>query len=346
MFGQSRISLRDLAQLCRRLAIALEAGLDLRSVLAREAENRLAGPLKRRLQQLALAAAAGQTLTEAVDARGSYFPTLFREMVDVGEQTGKLAEVLRRLSEHYEYQLRLRRMFLGQITWPALQLSVAILVIGGYIWVLGMVPRMENGEPFDLLGLGLYGNQGAAIYFTFVGALVIGCWLLYEAMRRGLSGTAGLQKALLRAPMVGPCLRTLALARLSWSLHLTLDTSMELSRALPLALRSTGNARFIEHIDRVVAMIIAGNEIHETLERTGAFPRDFLERVEVGERAGSLPESMGLISEQYQEEASRALAMLTSMFAFAIWGLVALLIIMMIFRMFSGYAGMLRSFTP
>ena len=220
-------------------------------MLAREAENRSAGPLKGRLVQLAADAAAGQSLTEAVNDCGTYFPGLFREMVEIGEQTGKLAEVLRRLAEHYEHQLRLRRMFLGQITWPVLQLTIAILVIGLYIWVLGMMPPMQNGEPFDILGFGLYGGRGVAIYFTFIGMIVLGGVLLYGASRRGLSGTGGLQKVLLRAPVIGPCLRTLALSRLAWSLHLTLDTGMELSRAIPLSFRSTNNAHYIEHSEGV-----------------------------------------------------------------------------------------------
>ena len=346
MFGLGKISLRDLAQFCRRLAISLEAGLDIRKVLVREAEGRLTGPFRLRLQQLADMAAAGRPLTEAVDACGSYFPPLFREMVDLGEQTGKLAEVLRRLSEHYESQLRLRGTFLRQIAWPALQLIVAILVIGAYIGVLGMLPPMQDGKPYDMLGLGLYGSQGMAIYFTFIGMVVLAGVLLYVAMQRGLSGTAALQKALLQVPLLGPSLRTLALSRLAWSLHLTLDTGMELSRALPLSLRSTRNARFTEHSDEVVAMIIAGHEIHEVLEHTGAFPHEFLERVEVGEQAGQLPESMGLLSKQYQEESSRALATLTMLFAFAIWGFVALLIIMMIFRMASSYVGVIYDAIP
>ena len=346
MLGFSRISLNDLAQLCRRLAISLEAGLDLRNVLAREAKGRMTGPLTSNLQTLADMTAAGHPLNDAVEACGNFFPRMFRELIDVGEQTGKLAEVLRRMSEHYEYQLRLRREFLRQIAWPMLQLTAAILVVGAYIYVLGMMPRLDNGKPFDMLGLGLYGGSGAAVYFTIVAAIVVAGVLLYVAAQRGLAGTSELQKAVLQVPMLGPALRTLALSRLAWSLQLTLDTGMELSRAIPLSLRSTHNARFTEQNDRVLAMIAAGHEIHESLEQTGAFPREFLERVEVGERSGRLPESMALLSEQYREEATRSISMLSTLAGYGVWAMVAIMIILAIVRFVGSYVGMIYDALP
>jgi type II secretory pathway component PulF len=81
--------------------------------------------------------------------------------------------------------------------------------------------------------------------------------------------------------------------------------------------------------------VTSGQEICEVLSRTGAYPRDFLDTLEVGERSGRLPESMRILSEQYQDKARRALATLTMAAGFLVWALVAVIIIVMIFRLFT-----------
>jgi len=326
------IGLRDLAELCRRLSISLEAGLDVRRTLEREAAGRASPALRRRLQELADMTAAGRTISEGLERTGNFFPPLFREMVELGEETGKLGEVLRQLSEHYEHQLLVRRTFLASITWPMLQLTAAVCVIGLVIWIMGMVSSFHGGEAVDILGFGLVGNQGLVIYFLFLLAVVAGAFAIYQAFRRGYAALAPLQTAILRIPMVGGALMTLALARLAWTLQLTLGAGMDLKRAIPLSLRSSRTLHFSQHGEAIVMDISRGHEIHEALANSGAFPNDFLEHLQVGEHSGRLPESMEILSRQYQDEANRAIATLAMVAGFAVWAMVALLIIAIILR--------------
>src|SRR4029077_601935 len=135
MLFSARIGLRELAQLCRRLSTGLEAGVDVRRVWSREKEGYVSPTLRRHFDQRVEAINHGETVSDALAETGSYFPPLFLELVNVGEQTGKLAEVLKRLADHYEHQLKLRQIFLGAIAWPMLQLTAAVGVIGLLIYI-------------------------------------------------------------------------------------------------------------------------------------------------------------------------------------------------------------------
>jgi type IV pilus assembly protein PilC len=147
--------------------------------------------------------------------------------------------------------------------------------------------------------------------------------------------TRPLQRGLMKVPVVGRSMQTLALSRLAWAMHLTMETSLDLRRSLTLSLRSTHNARYTDDCEEVVNAVAGGDEIHEALARTGVYPTDFLDALEVGERSGRLPESMANLARQYQDQARRALAVLTVAAGFAVWALVAILIIIMIFRIFT-----------
>jgi type II secretory pathway component PulF len=72
------------------------------------------------------------------------------------------------------------------------------------------------------------------------------------------------------------------------------------------------------------------------------FPRDFLEAVEVGEQTGQLSETLATLSDHYQEEGREAVRMLTRIAGGMIWLMVTGLIVLLIFRLFMFYLGVLN----
>ena len=338
MLFSPRIKIGPLAALCRRQATALGAGIDVRTVWAREVELARGQAARTRMTGISEAVAGGETLAAALAETGDYFPTLFRELVDVGEQTGHLSEVFARLAENYEDQVKMRRVFLGAIAWPVIQLGIAVLVIGFLIWFMGMI---GDGK-IDPLGFGLVGNTGLAIYATFVAMVAAAISFLIAAVRRGLVWTGPIQRLVLRLPGIGKPLRTLALARLAWSMHLTMKTGMEVRRALRLSLQSTRCVIYTDQVDPIDTQIMAGNSIHEAFLGTGAFPAEFLDVLAVGEQSGRIVESMERLSRQYQDHARTALETLNVIAGFAVWGIVAAIIILMIFRLFGFYLGQIN----
>jgi type IV pilus assembly protein PilC len=339
----ARIGQRELAQLCRRVATGLEAGVDIRRVWKREADGYTSSTLRKHLNQIVDAINRGETIHDALAQTGDYFPRLLHELIDVGEQSGKLSEVLRRLADHYEHQVRLRRDFMAAITWPMMQLAAALGVIGLVIILMGFLPTMADGKPMDILGLGLAGGQGFVVYCLTLAGAAAGIYAIVQAVRRGLAWTRPVQLLLMQIPWLGTSLRTLAMAKLAWTMSLTMDAGMDLLRALPLCLRSTGSIYYSDHTAEIVQAIRAGHEITEAFADTKVFPREFLDMLDAGERAGRLPETMQIVSADYQDQAQRALTMLTKVAGYGVWGLVVMLIVSMIFRVAATYLGMLES---
>ncbi len=335
MLFESRVRLKSLAALCRRMATSLEAGIDLRRVVQREADSQTPVAQRRVMRAVYKAVGAGHSLSDAIAESGQFFPELFREMVNMGEETGQLAEVFRHLAEHYERQVSLRRQFLSAISWPLTQLASAIATVGLLIWILGWIADTRGGEAMDVLGWGLVGERGAAVYFGVVAAVVCTAAVLFEASRRGAPWVAPMVRFAYWLPVVGGALTTLALARMAWSMSLTLDTGMSLKKALPLGFRASGDPFHLAHSQQVVSKVTSGSEIHEAMTNTGAFPHDFLDAVHVGEQSGRLPEQMTLLSRQYEERAEAALTVLTRIAGFGVWLLVAAFIVVLIFRIFT-----------
>ena len=330
----TRIADKPLAELCNRWSVSESSGIDTRRCWQREAN---AAPPKHRqpFEQILEAVARGDTLGDAVTATGQFFPPLFVALVAVGETTGKLPDVLSRLAAHYENRVKLRREFISSITWPVFQLVVAVLIVGLMIWLLGFVGQAAGGKTVDGLGLGLIGNRGVAIYAATIAGLVACGYGLFRLLRSDLAWSRGLQRAVLRVPVIGKAIETLAVSRFAWSLGLGLEAGMEIKTAVNLAFDATQLAKFRQHQEQVVAQVAAGNDLTTALAATQVFSGDFIGSVEVGEHSGALAESLLRQSDLYQEKARTYLSTASKMAGFLVWGLVATIIVVLIFRIFT-----------
>jgi type II secretory pathway component PulF len=338
MFLSPRISSRDLGELSHRLAVETESGIDVRRTWKREADS--ARPKYRDdFRHISDAVNRGESLSVAIAGTGQLFPPLFREIVDVGEKTGTLGRVFHRLSSHYRKSVEMQRLFLLSILWPAIQLGLAICVIGALIWILGIIANRNGGEPIDILGFGLIGNRGLLIYTNFIIAVGLCIAGLVIAFRRGALWIKPLQHLAMKIPGLGHSLEKLALARLTWALHLTMNVEMDLRKLVPLVLRATGNDYYIQHTAEATRLVATGHPIHEAFAATRAFPADFIDALEVAEESGAVVESMERLSKRYEEESHSAVKMLTIFASVVVWLMVMGLIIVLIFRLFGFYMG-------
>jgi type IV pilus assembly protein PilC len=336
----SRLSLSDLAELCRVLRHCVGAGLTLRDVF-RQLSARGRPAVRSAAARVSATLEHGQSLEEALKNEADRFPPLFVSLLSVGERTGMLPEVAADLEKYYSRQLRLRKKFLSQITWPVIQFFLAVFVLATLIWVLGFLAKPEPGkEPFDPLGLGLRGGSGALIFLGVVFGTLGGGAAVFVLARQRIAG-GKFDAWLLGLPAVGPCLRVLAMGRFCLAFSLTSEAGMVVHRALRLSMRATGNNAFIAASGKAEEAVRSGDEITSALGRTRLFPEEFLHIVAVGEESGSVPEVLRKQAEHYDDEAGRRLKTLANLAGGATWVLVAVLIIIAIFRIFLSYISQL-----
>jgi type II secretory pathway component PulF len=333
------ISNARLAEFCRRAATSLHAGLDARQVFERESG---VGPAaqRRHMASIAREVNAGVSVADAMRAERGFFPKLALEMVDIGEQTGKLDRTFGQLSDHYENIRELRRVFFTGLIWPGIQLAAAVAIVGFLIWIMGLLATLSPGsEPIDLLGFGLVGTTGLLIYLTFVLVCGLALWGVIFAFNRGWLLPGVLMPILLRVPVLGQCLTYLAMSRMAWSLGMAIDAGMDAKPSLELALRGTQNPYYASAWPQIERKMQSRCAMSEALRATQRFPNEFLETLETGELTGMISETLERYAIELRDRARHLLTMLTAFAGFACWALVATIIIFLIFRLAMFYVG-------
>lgn len=326
------ISTRSLIQLCHRVGLAVRSGVDARRVWELE-ERHASEPLRSAIATIKNRVLAGGTVAEGMQESHGYFPPMFVQMVSVGEQTGKLDEVLQRLGEHYQHLVQMQRAFWTGVAWPLFELIFAVLVIGFVIFITGIISSATGGETPDILGWGLTGTLGAIIWFILCGLVLGGIALTAFALVRGWFGP-GPVLAAMRIPVIGPCLESLALSRLTWSLALALDSGMDARRSAELAIQSAQNPYYESSLPRVTAGIRANRQFHESFADGEVFPTDFLQQLEAAELAGVTTEALLRLAKEYEDRATSAMKILTGIATVGVMLLVFGVIIYAIISLF------------
>ena len=160
----------------------------------------------------------GSSLSDGIEeVVPDLFPPLMKEMIQVGEHTGRLAEVFEQLADHYDHKLQLKRIILQGIAWPLFELAFAIAVITAMILIFGMIDGAGlDGEPVSILGL--RGGKGALIFLSFVALALSPVLFLLIGFRRAWFPIDPVTGVLSRVPMLGRAIRTMALSRICWTM--------------------------------------------------------------------------------------------------------------------------------
>lgn len=339
VFSSSKCPLAALVEWCRNLHHSVGAGLPLTRIFKQLGKSG-PRPLREMAREIETKLSAGQSLEDALEPYQKIFPPLFIELVAVGEQTGRLEDTFRELEQYYQSSLSLQRNFRSQMAYPAIQFVAAVLIISALIFILGMLGETGKAVTTDPLGLGLSGASGAITFlvvtFGFVGGILIGL----KFISNNVKWRAKLEGMVMMLPGWGPALLTFALQRFCVALRMCSEAGLRAEKTLHYCFRATSNSAFMSCEARAVAVVKKGNELTEALLTSRApFPDEFREMIRMGEETGNMSEVMERLAERYREESERRLKSAAQMTSWAIYGLVALLIIIAIFKIASIYLG-------
>ncbi len=337
IFSSARCPVGALVMWCRVLRHGLAAGLDPVKLFRQQSRSGpavlrpVAAALAQRLEQ-------GESLGDALADYQDRFPPLFVELIRVGERTGHLEETFQVLEEYYDQVQSIQRQFRSAMTYPVLMYLAAVGVITLLILILGYLGGQGQAVTTDPLGLGLSGLSGATLFVVVALGLPLALLAGLKLLANKVRWQSQLEAFLLGLPAWGPAFLLLALQRCAVALRMGYQAGLSVPKVVRHALEATSNAAFTRGQDRAVAVVKKGGSLTEALQASGApFPDEFYEYVQLGEQTGNLPEVMERLSRNYAEEAARRLRSAATATAWAIYALIALMIILAIFRIASIY---------
>ncbi len=317
-FG-SGVDPKDLVTFTRLFATMVDAGLPLVQcidILSQQTPNKIFAAT---LKDVKSHVEQGSTFSDALRRHPKVFDELYTNLVQAGEVGGILDAIMNRLALYIEKRVKLIRQVRGAMTYPAVVIVVAGLVMSV---LLGFViPAFENmfkefGAKAALPKItqivvafshGFIGN----LHFIVLGliAIVVSATWSYRIPK----GKRVWHKLMLTIPIVGDVLQKIAVARFTRTLGTLLSSGVPILDALEICAKSSGNVIIEEAVMYVRAKVAEGKNIAEPLAEKPVFPQMVVQMIGVGEQTGALDAMLNKIADFYEEEVDIAVAALTSM---------------------------------
>jgi general secretion pathway protein F len=311
-----RISAMDMALTTRQLATLIGAGIPLVEALGALTEQVETARLKGVIGAVRDRVNEGSSLADALAETGA-FTDLFVSMVRAGEAGGALEQVLDRLADYVEGQVRLQNKVLSIILYPLVMLGFALCVIAAVVTVV--LPQITQlleslNQPLPLFTRFMIGLSDFVRAWWW--ALVIGAVAGFLAFRTAIRTERGKVRwdlIRLRTPYLGRLTRLLAISRFSRTLATLLAGGIPIVRSLEISKFVANNAIIGQAIERASESLTEGSSLAAPLRASGEFPPMVTHMVDVGERSGELEPMLGKIADTYDEQVENTVTRLTAL---------------------------------
>jgi general secretion pathway protein F len=311
------ISGAELALVTRQFATLVRAGLTLEECLNALIEQAERPRTRHVLAGVRGRMVEGQSLARSMAAFPQAFPDIYRVMIDAGEQSGRLVEVLERLADYTENRQALRQKVTLAFIYPALVTLVAVSVVTLLlIYVVPQVTRVfaNTGQALPLVTQVLIAISDAARAsgpLWVVGGLVAG--VLFVLALRNARVRRRWHLLLLGLPVVGRLVRGINAARFADTLGILTASGIPLLPALQSAVPVVNNLPMQAGVEEALRQVREGGSLSRALAKTKLFPPLVVHLIASGEASGRLDAMLQRAAEAQSRELENWVKALTTL---------------------------------
>lgn len=325
------VSLSDKLFFTRNLEVMVGAGISLPRAISVLAEQARSKKLKDALIDISNQITKGDNFSGALKKYTNIFPELFQNMIEVGEATGTLEEVLKTLTQQMEKEYELRSRVTGALIYPAIVITAMIGI--GILMLIVVVPKLA--DTFKELNVELPATTQLIIssgvfmadkWYLVVSLLVI-LVLGIRHILRTKSGRKGFDKLLLKLPIISSIVKKTNSAYTVRGLSSLFSAGVPIVRALEIVSGALGNFYFREAMRDVAEQVRKGSKLSEAMKQhSNVYSSIVTQMIEVGEETGETSDILRKLAEFFEEEAANAAKNLSSVIEPALMLLVGIVV--------------------
>ena len=301
----------------RQLALLLESGTPLVNALELLRLQVTDRRFKTILADIITGIRRGESLYRAISRHEGIFSHMYIQTLMVGEKSGRLEIILRQLADHMERDDKNSRNLKQALTYPAIIVFTAIIVVGVLIGVV--LPSFA--EMYHQLGVELpsltrfifcvgdwFGEFGlyAGVYTAFVAFMFI-------AYIRTPHGRLTLDSLLLKLPLIGRVIHLNELARCCRNIAMLYTSGFPMADTLEVVAGSSGNLVVEQELMRVHRDVLGGKGLSVPIAESSVFLPMMAQMVAVGEVTAGLDTTLSAAADSFEAESSARMHFLTSL---------------------------------
>jgi type IV pilus assembly protein PilC len=312
-----RIRKYDLIYVTNQLAIMVDTGITLSTALGSIVAQEENPTLRAVLADLKKRVESGDDFSSALAEYPKVFDKTYVSLIRASEATGKLGEMLNRVSLYLRKEVETRGKVRAAMAYPAVMMVVATAVT---IFLLTFIlPKFaplfqSRGKSLPAPTRFMMGASDLMInywYAWLIGVVALVAGFIYG--KRTEPGRKAWDWVKINTPIIGPMFRKVAISRSIRTLGTMIGSGVSMLDSLRLSAEVSGNYYYEQLWLGVLEQVTSGKQICETLAGNPLFPPVLVQMISAGEDTGKLDEVLERVSNYYDQEVDMSLKTATSL---------------------------------
>ncbi|HIP57938.1 MAG TPA: type II secretion system F family protein [Archaeoglobus profundus] len=295
-----RVKRKDLIELFETLHLIIRSGVPINLGLldlAEEADNKV---LKNILYDIVFKIGIGYTIYDAFKKYSNIFGDLTVYLIKIGEETGNLEKIFKDIHDHIKYIDDIANKVKQALIYPVL--TITTISVALIFWLTYVLPKIV--ELFTSLNLELpLLTKIVLVISSFIKEyFILGVFLilsvpivLYITVKNNAKLKGKFDRLIFKIPVIGELIYMFYMAFISEYLRLMFTTGVSLHNSFEMLYESLNNLYLKDAIQKTWYFIERGEQIHEGMKRTGAFPAIMIRMISFGEETGELSEQLDFL---------------------------------------------------
>lgn len=304
-FGDGQLPDKKKEAFYHELGTLVRSGIALKSALELTASSYTQAKDKALFDTIQEEVIAGSSLSESLKQQGK-FSSYEYHSVRIGEETGRLAEVLTELGKYYKSKISQRRKIIGAITYPMLVLSTSFAAI--FFMIKFVVPMFADvfkrfgGKLPYITSLIVSFSDWFDRYIYVIILIPLALIAFYVLNKQKDWFKKWSSTVLLRIPIVGEILKKIYLARFANTMRLLTGTNTPLLKAMEMVRQMISFYPIEQSLIAAEKDILLGSSLSKALSKHEFYPTKFVQMIKIAEEVNKLEYFFEQLAGQYTEE--------------------------------------------
>lgn len=314
-FFGNNISDKFKESLYLELSILISAGVDIRAALELLEKQHTNKKYKALYENIKNSIVGGMSLSEAFKSTGKFTAYEFFSL-QIGEETGKITNVLQELASFYSKKLKQKRQIVQALSYPII---VVLTSLGAIVFMLNFIVPMFS-DVFKRFGGELPYITQVIInlsnffreYIWFIFCLILIIIAIFRFNRNKTWYKKYSSKIIARTPVIGGIVTRVHLARCCSSFSLLVGSKVPLLQAIHLIKQMTTYYPIYSSLAEIENDILQGNSLHKSMSRFPIYDPRMIALIKVGEEVNKLDFFFEKLTLQYNDEIEYRASILSS----------------------------------
>lgn len=338
MVNVSKVKLQDKLIFFELLGATINAGVSVTEALRMIEAQSKAPKLRFVIRDLRLLIEDGSSLAGAFRKNDDVFDEATCAIIEAGEKSGKLNEVLKELIKQYERMSNIKKKVMGVMMYPIivavviviLIVVVLIFVVPKLIDIFGSVQNLPLPTQILKVGSDLMLKQWPILLVgTIAASFGFGFW------KKSYAGARQIATIVFYIPVVGMLLRDMILSRVTRIFGFLMASGVPIMESLKITANVARHPLYEDRLFLAIQDMEKGISLGENLaDNERLFPAMLVNMITIGEKTASLETIMGKIADFYDDELDRKVNNLSKLMEPIILFVIAFIAVFMILAIY------------